>query len=70
MPNYPVQTIASAPEEIAFDAEPRTDACNGVRPSCLPQAMAQIIHCGLREGRGEWLDHMKIANWLRCRRRM
>jgi hypothetical protein len=49
-------------QEIAFDGEPSIDACNGVRPSCLPQAIAQIIHCGLRERREEWLDHMKIAN--------
>jgi hypothetical protein len=54
--------VAKVNQEIAFDAGPRTDACNGVRPSCLPQAMAQIIHCGLREGREEWLDHMKISS--------
>jgi hypothetical protein len=34
---HPVATEVN--QEIAFDAERRTNACNRVRPSCLPQAM-------------------------------
>src|ERR1700679_724298 len=62
--------VAKVDQKIAFDAEPRTDTRSSLRPSCLPQPMAQIVHCGLQEGREEWLDHIKIANWLRCHRRM
>src|ERR1700722_3497087 len=62
--------VAKVDQEIAFDSEPRTGAYNGVGPSCLLQAMVQIIHCGLREEGEELLDHMKITNWLLRRRRM
>jgi hypothetical protein len=48
---------AKIDQEIAIDAEPRTGDSGGVRPSRLSQASAQIVHCGLRKGRGKRLHH-------------